>query len=474
MPMTITSNPASGLISSPGLGSGLNVNQLVTQLVAAEKKPGQTQIDNQRAEVTAQTSAVGNLKSLLAALQSSVSSLASGSAFAKVTTASSDPDLFTASASDQAAPGSYQIEVLQMAAAQKLASGAFASDAAVGSGTLTLAVGGKSTDITIDSSNNTLAGIRDAINGAKDNPGVSATIVHAADGDHLLMTATTSGAANAFSVSASGGDGGLDALTWDASTATGSLAVQTAASDAQVKIDGFAATSSTNIVDSAIQGVSLDLASAKPGQVETLTVARDTQAMQNLVSTFVNAYNSFVKGAQQLASYNPDSKAAGPLLGDATLRTIRMQLSSVLAGAGGTDNADLHTLGDLGISLQADGTLGLDADKLGNGLQAHPDQVAALFDNAAGYGARMKGLLNGYLGSGGLLGVRSTSLQQESKALDDQQSQLDARMQSVQDRYLKQFTALDVTMSQMNQTSTFLTSQLNMLSSIYQPASQKK
>lgn len=467
-----TGSPGSGLISSPGIGSGLNVNDLVSKLVQAEIQPAQNQINSQRSDITTQTSALGQLKSLLASLQSSLASLADGSAFTKYTATSSDTDLFTATAGASAVPGSYQIEVLQTAAAQKLSSAAYASDAAVGTGTLTLSVGSESIDIAIDSTNNTLAGIRDAINGASDNPGVSATIVHAGDGDHLVLTSTSTGVANAFGISASGGDGGLDALTWDASTATGNLTQQAAAADAQVNIDGFTTSSPTNAVDGAIDGITLNLASAQPGQVETLTVGRDVTSMQNLVQAFVNAYNQFVKGAGQLASYDPTSKTAGPLLGDSTLRAVRSALASVLSGAAGGTDSGLRTLADIGINLQADGTLQFDANKLGDALQTQSAQVSALFGGSSGYAGQLDTLLDSFLGSGGLLDIRNDSLNTQSERLDRQQAQLDKRQQSIQARYLAQFTALDVTMSQLTQTSNFLSSQLEMLANAYKPSSK--
>jgi len=463
-------SPNSGLISSPGIGSGLDVNTLVAKLVQAEIQPAQNQIDNQRSNITTQTSALGQLKSLLASLQSSLSSLADGSAFTTYTATSSNTDLFTATAGASATAGSYQVEVLQTASAQKLSSAAFASGAAVGTGTLTLSVGSQSVDLAIGSTNNTLAGIRDAINGASGNPGVSATIVHATDGDHLVLTSTATGVANAFGISASGGDGGLAALTWDAATATGNLTRQTAAADAQVNIDGFTSSSSTNVVDGAIDGITLNLASALPGQMETLTVAHDVAGMQGKIQGFVDAYNKFVQGAGQLASYDSTSKTAGPLLGDATLLGIRSQLATALSGAAGSSASGLRTLADIGINLQADGTLQFDANQLGNALDSQPAQVASLFDGSSGYGTRLNDLLDGYLGSGGLLDIRNESLDTQSQRLDRQQAQLNQRQQSIQSRYLAQFTALDVTMSQMNQTSSFLSSQLAMLANMYKPS----
>lgn len=467
------SSSGSGLISAPGIGSGLDVNSIVSQLVQAEKQPAQNQINNQQASITSQSQALGQLSSLLTSLQTSLASLANGSAFSTYTATSSDTAVLTASAGSTAVPGSYAIEVQQLAAAQKMTSAAFATGAAVGTGSLTVSVGSQSININIDSSNNTLAGIRDAINGAQGNPGVSATIVHASDGDHLVLTSTQTGVANAFSISASGGDGGLGALTWNAATGSGSLTQQTAAADAKVNIDGFTSTSSNNVIQGAIDGITLNLATASPGQTETLTVGRDVTSMQNVVQGFVTAYNNFVQGAGQLASYDPTTQTAGPLLGNATLMNIRSQLAMALTNAVGGNPSSLNTLAAVGVQMQADGTLQVDAGTLDAALSNQPDQVSSLFSSTAGYGTQLNSLLTGYLGPGGLMDNLNSSLNQQTQQLQQQQAALDARMQSVQQRYMTEFSALDVTMSQMNQTSSFLTTQLSMLSAMYQPSSSK-
>jgi flagellar hook-associated protein 2 len=132
----------------------------------------------------------------------------------------------------------------------------------------------------------------------------------------------------------------------------------------------------------------------------------------------------------------------------------------------------LRTLADIGINLQADGTLQFDANKLGDALNSQSAQVSALFGGSSGYAGRLNALLKGYLGAGGLLDIRNDSLNTQSERLDQQQAQLDKRQQSIQSRYLAQFTALDVTMSQMTQTSNFLSSQLDMLANMYKPSSK--
>ncbi|HEU0276362.1 MAG TPA: flagellar filament capping protein FliD [Rhodanobacteraceae bacterium] len=459
-----------GLLSSLGVGSGLNVNMIVNALVQQGTQAQQDQINNGTAAVQTQTSAIGQLQSLLSAVQTTLGTLADGSAFSQLTATSSKSSDFSATATSSAVPGVYQVQVQQLAAAQQVASGAFAANAAVGTGTLALSVGGQSTSITIDSSNDTLSGIAAAINGASNNPGVSATIIQATDGDHLVLTSTATGVANAFSVSASGGNGGLSALTWDASTSTGSLSQQTAAQDAKVTVDGFTATSATDVISNPISGVTINAAQADPGTTDTLTVAPDASTMQTDVQAFVSAYNSYVQGAQNLSSYDATSGTAGPLLGDPTLMTIQSQLATVLSGQAGT-NANLNTLGAAGITLQDDGTLSVDTTKLGNTFAENPQALSNLFSSTSGYASQLNKLVNGYLGTGGLIDSENQTLNAESQQLQTQQQALQAYTAQLQQMYVKEYSNLDVTMSDAKQTTSFLTSQLASLQALYTPQS---
>lgn len=459
-----------GLLSSLGVGSGLNVSVIVNALVQQGTQAQQDEINTGTADVQTQTSAIGQLQSLLSAVQTTLATLADGSAFAQLTATSSKPADFSAAATSSAVPGVYQVQVQQLAAAQQLASGAFATTAAVGTGSLTLSVGSQSTTLNIDSTNDTLSGIAAAINGASNNPGVSAAIIQASDGDHLVLTSTATGVANAFSVSASGGNGGLSALTWNAATASGSLTQQTAAQDAQVSVDGFSATSATDVVANAINGVTLNLAQADPGTTDTLTVAPNSSTMQTDVQAFVSAYNAYVQGAANLSSYDASTGVAGPLLGDATLMTIRSQLATVLSGQAGTD-ASLNTLGAAGISLQDDGTLGVNTTQLANTFASNPTALSGLFSSTSGYASQLNNLVKGYLGSGGLIDSENQTLSSESQRLQQEQQALTAYTAQLQQMYVKEYSNLDVTMSDAKQTSSFLTAQLASLQALYAPQS---
>jgi flagellar hook-associated protein 2 len=458
MAITVNSTtPSTGLLTSLGVGSGLDVATLVDQLVAARKAPRQNQITDQANSANTQLSALGQISAALSALQSAMASISDGSAFTAHSVTSGDADVLSATATGNAVAGSYKIEVTQLASALKASSGAFAdSSAQVGTGTLTIAVGDQTMNLAIEDGDGSLASIRDAINEASDNPGVSATIVNGTDGAHLVLSGTRTGAANGFTVSSDGGDGGLAALDYDAAAGSGNgLSAITAASDAEYTIDGLAANSAGNSISTAIDGLTLNL--VELGE-STVTVASDTSKATSGLTNLVNTYNSFVGIYQNLTRYDVTTKTAGAMIGDATLNGINSTLSRIIGGKGNG-----ATLSSIGISLQVDGTLKLDNDKLATALGDGGRQVGALFGGDNGFSAQLGAQLTSWVGDHGVLAGRTDSISQQLKDLGDQQSALDARMDSLTARYQAQFTALDTLMSKLNSTSSYLTQQFDAL-----------
>lgn len=458
MAITVGSTtPTTGLLTSMGVGSGLDVASLVDKLVAARKAPQQNQITNQAAAANTQLSALGQIGAALSALQSAMAPLTDGSAFASRTVTSSDTTVLGAGSDGTAVNGSYNIVVSKLASSLKASSGAFASSAAaVGTGTLTLAVAGKSMSLTLDSTNNSLAAVRDAINKASDNPGVSATIVTGVDGAHLVLSGTQTGAANGFTVSSNGGDGGLAALNYDVAAPSGNaLSVITAASDASYTIDGLAGSSASNTTSTAIDGLTLNF--TRVGS-STLGVSNDSSKATGALTNLVSTYNSFVGIYQNLTKYDATSGTAGAMIGDATLNSINSTLSSIV---GGTANG--ATLSSIGISLQVDGTLKLDSGKLATALADGGKAVGNLFAGTDGFAAKLNASLNNWVSDSGVLAGRTASLSQQLKDLSSQQATLNSRMADLAARYQAQFSALDTLMSKLNSTSSYLQQQFDAL-----------
>lgn len=340
-----------------GVGSTIDVNSLVTQLMQVEQQP-LTAMAKKEASYQSQLSAYGSLKGSLSTFQSALSALSDPTQFSAISATPADTTLASASASTSALAGNYSFNVTSLAQSQKLQSSApFASMSTVlGSGSLSLAFGSYSNDtppsftlnsdkptktINIADGQNTLSGVRDAINAA--NVGVSANIINdGITGNRLVITSNDSGVANALRISVSDSSGapitsntGLSALAYDPSTAVTNMRVGIAAKNAEMTIDGVLISKSSNTITDAIQGVTVNL--LKTG-TNTLTVARNLTSTQTAVQSFVTAYNN---------------------------------VNKTISG--------LSVLSEIGISLQANGTLALNTAKLNSVLNDPTKDISTLF-----------------------------------------------------------------------------------------------
>jgi flagellar hook-associated protein 2 len=445
-------------ITAAGIGSGLDIASLVTQLVRAESDPQTSRLNSAQGKTTAQLSAVGILRGALGSLSTALASLKSTGAFSKRTAVSSSTGNLTASAGAGAAPGAHTVVIDQLASAHRLASTGFAaSTTTVGTGTLTLASNGKSFALGIASPNDSLASIRDAINAASGNDFVDASIVVASDGAHLVLAARKSGADNALRVTQAGGDGGLAALVYDPGTST-QLVEKAEALDAEILVDGFSHTASTNVVTDVIEGVALNLLGAEPGVERTLTIGRDDAAALAAVQSFVNAYNTVNASISTVTRYDPATRTASALTGDTLPRGIASELRGVIGNV--RDNGTLRALGDIGVSFTASGTLALDRTKFDAKLAADPNAIADLFGATDGIATKLAKTIDGITATGGRLDIRDDALNARLDDIDDRRVALERRIDDLTTRYRKQFSALDTLIARMNSTSSFLTQQL--------------
>jgi flagellar hook-associated protein 2 len=441
-------------ISSAGIGSGLNVNDLVNQLVAAERKPTDDRLNALESTTKAQITAFGALKSALSGLQDALNKLKGNGALPGRKTTVQDGAGFTATAGATAALGSYSVIVNQLASAHKLQSAAAASNTQIGYGTLTFQVGSApSFDVTIDAGKGTLADIRDAINTQAAGKGVAATLVRGDAGDVLVLTSTKSGSGGAMTITASGGDGGLSVLN----TTGGTLTQVAAAQDAQIQVDGVTRTYSGNTLTDVIDGVTLNLTKAQPGQAYTLSVESDASTLKASVLGFISAYNTAINAIRTQSAAGGQGKVAGPLSGDSTARNLLQSLRSTL----GQRYAELSALG---LKTATDGTLTLDGSKFDAATTANPAAVKDLFAETSDLGKNLRDVLTGYLGNQGLLESRSKGLNDRMQSIQKNRNDLDARMEKLAATYRRQFTALDALMAQMQSTSTFIAQQLGALS----------
>ena len=389
-------------ISAAGIGSNLDVDGIVSQLMAVERQP-LTLLAKRETDYQAKLSAYGTLKGALASFQTVMKGLADGSKFQALTANPADASVLTATAnaSAKAVPGNYSVEVQQLAQQQKIRSDGFASTAsAVGSGTLTIQYGSYDSGtnsftlnsakpaqaVTIDPANNTLAGVRDAINAA--NIGVSATIINDGTSNRLVLTAKDTGAASSIKISAADDDGvnldaaGLSRLAFDPTAAAGSgknLTEVQAAQDAKLEIDGIAVSKGSNTITDAIEGVTLNLLKSNAGTPTTLAVARDSDGVKASVEAFVNAYNSVNQTLANLSSYNAAAKRGGILQGDSAALSIQTHIRATLSAAVGRAAGGIDSLSQIGVAFQKDGSLALDSTKLQTALDNGFEGIAGLF-----------------------------------------------------------------------------------------------
>lgn len=464
-----TSGNGSGLIQALGIGSGLDVQSLVSQLVAAERAPSQARITRQAADVATRLSALGALKGALSGFQGALDPLKSLDRFDVRSATSGDETVFTASAGSKSVPGTYGIEVQQLAQPEQLVSAAvFAGGATsvAGTGTLTLQLGTRASfAVTLDAAHATLADVRDAINSASDNNGINATLVYGIGGAQLVLTSRDTGAQNSITVSSSGGDGGLAQLGYGPGN-LGNYTEKQAAQDATVLISGVEHRSASNVVSGAIDGVTLTLKTANPGKSASLVIANDSAAVTANVRKFVSAYNSMQSQLARLGSYDAASKTAGPMLGDWLLGDVGTAMARGATDRVAGTASGYGSLAAIGITTDANGQLQIDSGKLDAALGANPSAVAALFGGTGGVARRLDDRLDTLLSSAGAIKARDGNLAVAQKSIDDDTRRLDDRMAVVQQRYLAQFTALDSLMSKLQSTSNYLTQQLANAASI--------
>lgn len=387
-------------LSSAGIGSGLDVTGIVSQLMSIEQRP-LTALTTKQSDYKAKLSAFGSIQSGIASFQSTLKKLSDPKNLQTIKATVTDTNVLGTSGGAGAVPGDYSIEVTKLAQSQKLASaGQLNAQAVVGTGTLTFDFGtisggtlgtdGKysgsaftsngagSKQVTIDSSNNTLNGIRDAINSA--SIGVTASVIN--DGGatpyRLALSNSQTGEASSMKISVSG-DAALGNLLNHDPAGSQALTQTVAAQNAALKVDGLDISKPSNTFSDVVPGVTLTLKKTNAGSPTNLSVTRDTNAVKANVQEFVDGYNKLTGSLKSLTSYDMTSKKGAALYGDSSVRNMLGQLRGLVTGTITGGASSLTRLSDAGVSYQADGTLKLDATKLQTVIDTQFDQLPGLF-----------------------------------------------------------------------------------------------
>ena len=456
-------------ISSLGVGSGLDLSGLLDKLDSAERLKLQP-LTTQKTEQQSRLSAYGRLGSALTKLQTAAKALGDAATFQAVTSTISGSGV-TAAAKSDAVVGSYTVKVDTLAQAQSLATTGVADQQAdLGSGTLTISQGSgsaqKTLTVNLAATASSLEDVRDAIN--SQGGGVTASIVN--DGDatapyRLVLSSTSTGTDAQMTVGFSGTGqlGSLLGYAYDsAGVGSGAMSETVAASNAKLEVNGITIQRQSNVAEDVVQGVTLSLSEA--GASHVLTVARDSASIKSSVSGFVDAYNSLQSTISSLTAYDSETKTAGDLLGDATLRNVQTQLRGVLTGA--LSGGSLARLSDAGVELQLGGKLQIDDEKLGKLVDGDLSALSTFFAGSSsgdGLGDKLGSTLDSILGSGGILASATDGIKAQVKSIDQRYARMDDSITATIERYRKQFSQLDSMLTQMNATTTYLTQQFNAL-----------
>ncbi len=461
-------------VSSAGIGSGLDVESIVTKLMSIEQRPV-AQLKTQASTIQTKISAYGQLQSALSTFKDAASALGKTTTWGATTATSSDAGV-RVSTSDSAPAGNYAIEVKSLAAAQSAVTRGYESaDELVGAGTLRVEIGSfgqagfapqpNLDAINIDiSATDTLTTVRNKINAA--GAGVSAIIVNDATGSRIIISSTNPGNNSVFRTS---GDGGAAEFAFEPGSASNVMTQTQAAADAELKINGLDVISSSNTLTDVVQGLTINLLQPTTGTAQ-ITVAQDNEALTKSVNTFVESYNALATMLRTQTKYDDATKKAGSLQGDSTAVGLQRQLRNLLTSETPASSV-YETINAIGMTLQSDGTLKVDSTKLTAALNTNPNEVKKLFSaytfrandtdpDVNGIATRRRIFADKVMGTDGSLVTKTDGLNSSLKLNQKRQDELTDRLSLTEARLRAQYTSLDTNMAKMSALNAYITNQV--------------
>ncbi|MDR7150935.1 flagellar hook-associated protein 2 [Hydrogenophaga palleronii] len=467
-------------ISSPGLASGIDIQGIVSKLVALEQAP-LIPLQQKAASLQSKLSIYGSIKSMVSGLADAAAKLSAPSAWTSVRGMTSMPDAVNISVAPGTAATSMAIEVQSLAKAQSVASGAVPVGTAMGGGSLSIQIGnwsggsfapGSATAVPVDiAPGDTLSQIATKINAA--GAGVNATVLRDASGERLLVRSNTTGEVNGFRIQATDDDGddtdadGLSRLAFDPGTASGMTQSQ-AGSNAQATVNNVPITSATNTITDALPGITLTLSKATTGPAE-VSVGVDRESMRKNIQAFVDAYNTINNMLATATKYDPDTKVAGSLQGDSTAVGLQNALRGMMRSV--TASEPYSRLMDVGIEMKTGGVMSINTSKLDAALQ-RPQALQSLFAQTSsvaterGFGLKVKAFADGLLSVNGLVSTRTEALKSAGTRNTKEMEKVSDRAARAEVRYLAQYNAMDAAVGQLSGLNAFVTQQITLWNNI--------
>lgn len=468
-------------ISSVGIGSGLDVETIVKQLVALESKPIAA-LQTKASGISTQISAFSQLKSQISNLQDQVDKLAKPATWLGNTLTSSNSAQVTGTATSSAVQATYDVKVSQMAAGQTIGSDLVKSGTTLGPGKLTITMGqwgstseagvssdfqaktkdgqGVSFEVNITAEDDSLTKIAAKINAAKGD--VSATVLKDHTGERLVLQSKTTGADSAFKVEASGT--GLQQFAYGG--ANGSMSRSVKAQDTLATINGIQMASHTNVFEEVAAGVTLTV-SQKMAEADApvrITIANDSATAKTALKNLVESYNALSNALKTMTAYDKDSKASGSLQGDSTAVNLQSAMRRLLSGPGG-EGGEFGNLSQMGIAFQKDGTLKIDDTKLDKALK-DPESMSTFFTvdvedaNQDGFAVRLKDFTRGLLATDGTFATKDNTLKDALKRNTADQERQSTRVTAYEARLRAQYSRLDAQMASLSALDKYVSQQV--------------
>lgn len=464
-------------ISSPGIGSGLDVQSIVSQLVALEKAPLK-QLQTQATSFQTKLSTYGTIKSQFSALGDAAAKLASPSGWSAVTATSSNSAAIGVTVAAGAPATSLTMAVQQLAKAQSTASTAVATGSGVGSGSMTIELGawsgssftagsGTPVSVTINPGEDTLAEIAAKINDA--DAGVSATVLKDASGERLLVRSKETGQENGFRITVDDDDSndtdasGLSRLAFSVGNANG-MSLSQSGQNALATVNGVSVSSASNRLADTLPGMTIQLSQVTTAPVE-IDVSADTEAVRANVQAFVDAYNTLNSTLSNATRYDAGTKKAGALQGDSTATGLQNALRGMMRSV--TSGTPYTRLADVGIELKAGGALALDAGKFDASL-SNLEGLKNLFTvdtgsaTTEGFGRKIKTFAEGLIDADGLVSTKASALQKSIDRNGLEQEKVNDRAARAETRYLAQYNAMDAAVAKLSGLNAFVSQQITL------------
>lgn len=432
-------------VRSTGLVSGLNVEDIISKLMQVESRP-LNMVKAEKLDYESKISSFGTLLNSISTLKTANSPLKSSTVLG-MKAGSSDTSVFTATATSTSSVGSYNIKVNQLAQAHAVYSAAYAAGTdVVGTGTLSIQVGSAAAvDVTIDGTNNTLNGVRDAINAA--NAGVKAAVINDGTGYRLVITSNTTGAVNTISVTVADDDlnntdaSGLSALSYTAGAYN--LTESQTAKDAILIIDSLTVTRSSNTISDLISGVTITLKKDSAGATHTLTVSKDTDDLESKLNSYISSYNKLIS---EIKTQKGTLDNKGPMYNESTTESLMRNLRQVTI----TDYSG-STLAAMGVTHDKYGVLSLDSTRFDEALADNESGVIATLNSMA---SSFESVLDDY--TNGFIPTRKDGYSQTITRLEKKMDNMENKLEITENTLRRKFSALEQSLSQMQNQSSYL------------------